>query len=305
MLTKTCENGNPIPMPASDGEEITKESVSQEDKNPSPDPELSVALFHDIPVRIARNGQREAMVPIRDIAKALNYDRQSLHDLINRNSELFNEYRRDSVTLSHDDPFRHTCLTRDGVIALIVKLDYLRIKNPAKKQRIIEFQRWAAETLGKVMDGIPPVQPAKLAPVHWTETLKDNLVVADMLARCLGRPKDEIAEVAIRITEESTGKDLSRFADHIFPKVGFVPVKDELTDFLRDCCQFGGKMTRMEFIDTYKFWCQMHRVIPLSRKRVYLRLTERGVTMLDSLKGQRALNGIELNAETRSKMRRL
>ncbi|WP_292420913.1 hypothetical protein, partial [Methanoregula sp.] len=161
-------------------------------------------LFHDVPVRVVKRS-KEAMFPVVDIAGALGYDRQSLHDILNRNSALFVVFRREGVTLTGSNPFKYTCLTRDGVIALLSKIDYLRIKDPAKRQRIIEFQRWAAETLGKVMDGdLKSGQP-------WFEVFQKNVSVAQFLHRYLGIDYYDAITFAISRTERETGEDLSGY----------------------------------------------------------------------------------------------
>lgn len=206
-LTKTCEDGNIPPQPASIRENAANTSGSQENINASPDCQhLSVALFHDVPVRIVKQG-KDAMFPIADIAGALKYDRQSLHGILERNSELFDGYRRVSVTLTGSDPTKHTCLTRDGVIALLVKIDYQRIKDPTKRQRIIEFQRWAAETLGKVMDGT--IGDPKTSP--WMPALKDHLSLSKALIDVGHVDPQSALAIAIAEASKETGCDFSPY----------------------------------------------------------------------------------------------
>lgn len=203
MSVKKSEDDNPIPRPASEGNGITDQTGSQENINAGSDAQqLSVALFHDIPVRIVKHG-RDAMFPVVDIAMALDYSRQALRQIIVRNSELFAGYRRDNVTLSEEQPFNHICLSRDGVIILLTKLDYKRIKDPAKRQRIIEFQRWAAETLGKVMDGTIGQQRP------WTNVLQDYVAAATMIHDLTGIDRTDAVRVAISLTQKETGVDLS------------------------------------------------------------------------------------------------
>lgn len=185
--------------------------------------QLSVALFHETPVRIAKDG-REGMFPIRDIATALKYDRQALHQIIERNSEIFAEYRRVNVVFC-DDPFKHTCLTRDGVIALISKLDYLRIKDPTKRQRIIEFQRWAAETLGKVMDGTQTAAPMR----PWPVVFRDYVGAAQILHDMAGIDRNDAVRFAISLTQKETGVDLSGMIQLIDAKQPAAPAREWVT----------------------------------------------------------------------------
>ncbi|ACV64428.1 hypothetical protein Dtox_3720 [Desulfofarcimen acetoxidans DSM 771] len=50
------------------------------------------------------------------------------------------------------------CLNRDGVIGLLMKMDFSRIRDESKRQTIVDFQVWAIETLGRIMDSDIPQQ---------------------------------------------------------------------------------------------------------------------------------------------------
>lgn len=84
-------------------------------------------MFHEIPVRIV-HGEKGPMIPLVDIAYGIGYDRISLHRLYKRNSELFENYHGVVVMTAGATEQEHLCFTRDGVIGILMKLDYRRIK---------------------------------------------------------------------------------------------------------------------------------------------------------------------------------
>jgi hypothetical protein len=80
-----------------------------------------------------------------------------------------------------------------------------RVKDPEVKARVIKFQRWAIETLGKVMDGkqAVPEHPATAA------LLEDHLRMAKALSEYAGVKPGIASAVAIATVEDRTGADLS------------------------------------------------------------------------------------------------
>lgn len=101
------------------------------------------------------------VMPIVDIAKALDYDYNSLKGVLKRNSELF-EGTVVPVTLTTVQDNRGTEQVRDyevkalnsyGVFGLLMKLDYNRVQSEEKKQSVIRFQKWALQVLGDVASG--------------------------------------------------------------------------------------------------------------------------------------------------------
>lgn len=107
----------------------------------------------DIRVVDSKIGQ---VVPVVDIARAIDYDYNSLKGMLERNSELF-EGTLVSVTLTVVQDNRGTeqrrnlevkALNSYGVFGILMKLDYNRVKSEEKKQAVIRFQRWAMQVLG-------------------------------------------------------------------------------------------------------------------------------------------------------------
>ena len=102
-------------------------------------------------------------MPVSDIAGAIDYDRTSLVHLLERNKELFAGLKGYSVMPSPGGDQTYLCLNRDGVVGLLMKLDYLRIKDMAKRERVIAFQKWAISVLSKELAG-KAVVPAPVKP---------------------------------------------------------------------------------------------------------------------------------------------
>ncbi len=106
------------------------------------------------------------VMPIVDIAKALDYDYNSLKGVLKRNSELF-EGTMVGVTLTNEinqtskygeeytrtRDFEVKALNSYGVFGLLMKLDYNRVQSEEKKQNVIRFQKWAMQVLGDVASG--------------------------------------------------------------------------------------------------------------------------------------------------------
>ena len=104
--------------------------------------------FNNIPIKLYKT-EKGYVVPISNIVIALNVDRQLIHQLISKNEEIFQNFVV-NVTLTTSKSGENTCLTRDGVIGLLMKISYNRL-TPDKKKLVLEFQKWAIEKLGQLM----------------------------------------------------------------------------------------------------------------------------------------------------------
>ena len=105
--------------------------------------------FNNIPMRLYMT-EKGYVVPINNIAKALNSDSQMFHQLLHNYKELFETWRINVTLKGEKSTVRNTCLTRDGVIGLLMKISYNRL-TPDKKKLVLEFQKWAIEKLGLLM----------------------------------------------------------------------------------------------------------------------------------------------------------
>jgi len=100
------------------------------------------------------------VIPIVDIARAIDYDYNSLKGMIERSKELFDgmvvsvtlttyaeQRSRNGGTHTMEKEAEVKALNHYGVFGILMKLDYNRIQDEHKKQQIIRFQRWAMRML--------------------------------------------------------------------------------------------------------------------------------------------------------------
>lgn len=168
---------------------------------------ITTETFHEIPVRIVQ-GEKGPMIPLVDIAYGIGYARQNVHSLFERNSELLKDDSQDIIMITDDQvaPSPHTCLTRDGVIGLLMKMDYLRIRDDERREKILSFQKWAKETLGKVMDGKLQSPQPLLPPL--SDALREEMARADALG-IVGVDRGVAASVCLAKLEDEYSTDLS------------------------------------------------------------------------------------------------
>jgi hypothetical protein len=170
---------------------------------------ITTEQFQEIPVRVIST-QKDRVIPLNDIAIGIGYDKAGLRKIVVRNEKQFAPYICKVVTTSqsvHGDQAReYLCLTRDGIVGLLMRLNIERIQDPSKQARVLEFQRWAMKTLGKVMDGkiITPDNPHEVAAI-----LEDHLRMAKALTEYAGVKPGIASAVAIATVEDRTGADLS------------------------------------------------------------------------------------------------
>jgi hypothetical protein len=162
--------------------------------------------FKNKPIRIVRRS-KEVMVPLNDIADAIEYDRKSLRNIIDRNNEVFKHFKGRVIMTSPGGSQETICLSRDGVLGLLMKLDYHRIKDETKKQLIIDFQVWAIETLGQVIDG--NITETKLEP--WVEAAEQHIRFAKILAESTGIKPGIAYAAAINEAEKEIGRPLDNY----------------------------------------------------------------------------------------------
>lgn len=163
--------------------------------------------FQEVPVRIIQR-EKDRMIPLVDIAKALGHEVRVLRTHIDRNPALFEGLEGRIVMMSPGGLQETRCLTRDGVLGLMMKLDTSRLKDETIRQKIVTFQHWAIKTLGQVLDGkvneitLPSKPPA-------AAMLEDHLRMARALTQYAGVKEGIAAAVAIAVVQERTGEDLT------------------------------------------------------------------------------------------------
>jgi hypothetical protein len=116
------------------------------------------------------------VIPITDICNALKVSKQAVRQLINKNIRLFENWVV-NVTFTTSSSGLNTCLTRDGVIGLIMKIGYNRLPEE-KQQLILDFQKWAITTLGKLItDGKVTLTDIEQAQIQ--DNIKQTLEITD------------------------------------------------------------------------------------------------------------------------------
>jgi hypothetical protein len=149
--------------------------------------------FHGIPVRVVRK-EIEGMIPLNDIADGIGLDRSGLHKLLKRNNVILSPYVG-MVNMSSPSGAQETiCLSRDGVVGILMKTDFGKMKDPVKQAKVIDFQRWAIDTLAKIVRG-EPVQPS--AP-----GLDNEILHARSLAEKCGKNPDAFLAIALETCGE-------------------------------------------------------------------------------------------------------
>src|SRR5574343_1341735 len=107
--------------------------------------------FYDIPVRIVHH-EGTPMIPLVDIAAALNYDRGNMTKLLKRNAELFEPYKGMVKSTTPGGIQELVCLSEEGVVGLLMKMDYSRVKDKTFRAKVLDFQKWAVTVLKTAMN---------------------------------------------------------------------------------------------------------------------------------------------------------
>jgi hypothetical protein len=104
-----------------------------------------------LPVAWVENlNKRDVAVPMARLAEILDYDRKTLYRLV-ESDPVLSTFRVVVTTTRSGMPVKTAFLQRVGVIGVLVKVSTSRIQDPAKRERIIAFQRWAFEALDRLL----------------------------------------------------------------------------------------------------------------------------------------------------------
>jgi hypothetical protein len=166
---------------------------------------ITLETFHNITVRkIIQNGR--GMIPVLDITNATSLDRGNISRLLKRNEKFFREYQGVVRITTPGGVQSLTCLTRDGIMGLLFKVDAARAKDETKQDLIIEFQHWATEILGKHKVGqdvqIPQSKQATL------DCINHYLDIADIAVARSNVSKDVAHKQAWALAAEETTVDI-------------------------------------------------------------------------------------------------
>lgn len=182
--------------------------------------ELDTPLGTRLPVAwLNLEGRTEVAVPLARLAEVVGYELEPLRALIKRDPVLISFHT--IVTMVRDGiPHKTAFLQRPGVLGALAKLSTARIKDPARRARVVAFQRWAFETLDRLLfEGAAPAQAPLFTPAPQTapaaprgdRQLAARLLVGEVLgpggrlytyseiARLSGTPKTTLYRLAGRL----------------------------------------------------------------------------------------------------------
>lgn len=172
--------------------------------------------FMGLEIRIVMIDPDHPSIPLTDIAKATGYDPSNMTRLYKRNKKLLEDNAQNVKLVSGDQvaPINHICLEREGVIGILMKLDYVRIKDPERKTKIIEFQKWAKKKLAEMQIQSTIV---KETGERWSDVAIEHMKFAGFLTQSPNVDPGLCMAIAIREAEKATGKDLTQYKKLIPP----------------------------------------------------------------------------------------
>ena len=188
--------------------------MTPEKQTTLPEP-VKIELFGEIPVRVGYYKERPVM-PVADITTALGYGRGNISRLLKRNEALFIPYKGVIVMETPGGKQELVCLTEEGVIALLIKLEYTRIKTKGFREKVLEFQRWSLDTLKKARRG-ELVQTTIVTQIEKKPitVLEEYLDMADSIVKRTGMQQETAHAYAIVMAGDKVGMDLQPYATYL------------------------------------------------------------------------------------------
>lgn len=178
-----------------------------------PDTQLSILSFRNQPVRIIQEPD-DTFIPVVDVATAVAMSKRSCLRVLDRNGGLFSAYER-GIHLDTPGGRQYTrCLNRYGTLGLLFKVSTNHVKDDKIKDRLIEFQKWAIDVLGKNSTVRPPMpMPALLTSGEpdWSQKVLKYLEFADLFAAQTGADLPRARVLALDAACKEIGVDLHSF----------------------------------------------------------------------------------------------
>ena len=166
---------------------------------------VKIESFQGIPVRIIQKND-QGMIPLNDVADGIGIDRSGLRQLLKRNERVLSEYVGKVMIPSPSGEQETVCLSRDGITGILMKMDISRMKDPQKRDKVVVFQKWAIETLSKIVKGetIPIPRDDAVEAI-----IRSHLDIADAMVQYAHVDRGIMTTVALAKVENETGVDLS------------------------------------------------------------------------------------------------
>jgi arsenate reductase-like glutaredoxin family protein len=146
-------------------------------------------LFHDIPMKLYKV-ENSYVIPVSCIYKALELDKQLFSQLIKSNYELFQPWLVNVILTSQKSGNKNLCLTRDGVIGVLMKISYKRLSED-KQKLVLDFQKWAIEKLTTLISN---------GEVKLLE--QEHSQIQNQVGNIVGMSEEEIDKLFSNMTDE-------------------------------------------------------------------------------------------------------
>lgn len=180
----------------------------------TPQLQLTLSKIFDNKEIRATEIKGEIWIPVVDLADAWEVDRTTLTKIINRNPEIFKTLSTvielpssreiSSVSQSVNNSLR--LVNERGTVVLALKVSAKDLKNPAAKDKVIEFQLWVPQLIQDLRKGLvvltPPQQVHTTLVQRSVDLLNEQLDLADLAVKRSGVPK-EVAHAMAWATENS------------------------------------------------------------------------------------------------------
>ncbi|MCD3276694.1 phage antirepressor N-terminal domain-containing protein [Clostridium botulinum] len=101
--------------------------------------------FNNIDIDVI-DTEKGRVIPVSSIYNALGLSRQAIHQMLDRNKELFDGMVF-NINMGDGDKI---CVNKEGIIGLLMKMQYERLKED-KKQFVLQFQKWCMKTLSEIV----------------------------------------------------------------------------------------------------------------------------------------------------------
>ncbi|MDD4339242.1 MAG: hypothetical protein PHV00_06130 [Syntrophales bacterium] len=224
----------------------------------------------------------ERLVPVSDIAAAIDYDSWQLNKIINSDPVLkvcayHVSWQAQTPTGGTYEQMR-ICINKEGLTGLLVKLNTSRIKDPARREQVQAFQRWAIVTLREALEaGLSPTRPE---PAH-------DAAIAAAITACVQAVQAQTVQMkqmavlmskAIKaVTALEREASLNKHDDDpletffSFRPQQLAHLSSDVREFLRLACEIDpDAATNLQFLYVvYENWSQANCRIPLGRNSFY------------------------------------
>jgi len=133
---------------------------------------------------------------------------------LKRNAELFEPYKGLVQMTTPGGIQDLVCLSEEGVVGLLMKMDYSRVKDKTFRTKVLDFQKWAVMVLKTAMkqDIVDAYAGKKVSVI---DVVNETLDVADIAIKRSGVPKEIAHGMAWALAAEISDPLLNVYASYI------------------------------------------------------------------------------------------